>query len=199
MAFLRAGNPSEWAVLQGPGVWLRPPQIGDYGPWAELRALSRAHLTPWEPAWPRDDLTKSAYRRRLKYYQREVRDDLGYAFLLFQSESDQLMGGVTFSNVRRGVTQSAMLGYWMGLPFAGRGYMSTAVRTVLPYAFETLRLHRIEAAVQPANKASIGVLRRVGFFEEGLARRYLKINGVWQDHLMFAMLAEDWMTREVQV
>lgn len=199
MAFLRAGNPSEWTVLQGRGVWLRPPQISDYVQWAELRALSRAHLTPWEPAWPRDDLTKSAYRRRLKHYHREAREDLGYAFLLFQSETDKLIGGVTLSNVRRGVTQSAMLGYWVGLPFAGQGRMSAAVRALLSHAFETLRLHRIEAAVQPSNAASVGVLRRVGFTEEGRLRRYLKINGVWQDHLMFAMLAEDWMTREVRV
>lgn len=199
MAFLRAGNPSEWTVLQGRGVWLRPPQLSDYAAWAELRTFSRAHLTPWEPAWPRDDLTKGAYRRRLKHYQREAREDLGYAFLLFQSETDQLMGGVTLSNVRRGVTQSAMLGYWIGLPYAGRGYMSAAVRATLPHAFETLRLHRIEAAVQPSNGASLGVLRRIGFVEEGLARRYLKINGAWQDHLTFAMLAEDWMTREVRV
>lgn len=199
MAFLRAGNPSEWTVLQGRGVWLRPPQLSDYLQWAELRALSRAHLTPWEPAWPRDDLTKSAYRRRLKHYHREAREDLGYAFLLFQSETDKLIGGVTLSNVRRGVTQSAMLGYWVGLPFARRGLMSAAVRALLPHAFETLRLHRIEAAVQPTNAASVGVLRRIGFTEEGRLRRYLKINGVWQDHLMFAMLAEDWMTREVRV
>lgn len=197
MAFLRAGHPSEWAVIQGRGVWLRPPQVSDYGPWAELRAHSRSHLVPWEPSWPRDDLTKSSYRRRLRHYQREARDDLGYAFLVFEGESDRLMGGVTLSNVRRGVTQSAMLGYWLGLPFAGRGHMTAAVRAVLPHAFETLRLHRIEAAVQPSNTASVGVLRRTGFVEEGLARRYLKINGQWQDHLVFAILAEDWITREV--
>lgn len=199
MAFLRAGNPTEWAVIQGRGVWLRPPVIGDYGAWAELRTLSRAHLVPWEPAWPRDDLTKSAYRRRIKHYQREARDDLGYAFLLFSSEGDRMIGGVTLSNVRRGVTQSAMLGYWLGLPHVGRGFMTAAVRAILPHAFETLRLHRVEAAVQPGNAASAGVLRRTGFTEEGLARRYLKINGQWQDHLLFAILAEDWMTREVRV
>lgn len=196
MAFLRAGNSSEWAVIQGRGVWLRPPQLSDYGPWAELRALSRAHLVPWEPAWPRDDLTKSAYRRRLKHYQREARDDLGYAYLVFEAESDTLIGGLTLSNVRRGVTQSAMLGYWLGLPFVGRGRMTAAVRAVLPQAFETLRLHRVEAAVQPGNARSVGVLNRAGFTEEGLARRYLKINGAWQDHLLFAILAEDWMTQE---
>ncbi|HEX2841957.1 GNAT family protein [Hyphomicrobium sp.] len=195
MAFLRAGNSSEWAVVQGRGVWLRPPQMSDYGPWAELRAMSRAHLVPWEPAWPRDDLTKSAYRRRVKHYQREARDDLGYAFLIFEPETDRLMGGLTLSNVRRGVTQSAMLGYWLGTPFVGSGHMTAAVRAVLPHAFEPLRLHRIEAAAQPSNTRSVSVLRRAGFSEEGLARRYLKINGSWQDHLLFAMLAEDWMIR----
>ena len=198
MAFLRAGNPSEWAVIQGRGVWLRPPLLGDYVAWAELRTQSRAHLVPWEPAWPRDDLTKSAYRRRIKHYQREARDDLGYAFLAFEGDSDRLIGGLTLSNIRRGVTQSAMLGYWLGLPFVGRGHMTAAVRAVMPHAFEALRLHRVEAAVQPANERSAAVLRRAGFTEEGLARRYLKINGQWQDHLLFAILAEDWMTREVQ-
>jgi len=198
MAFLRAGNSSEWAVIQGRGVWLRPPLSGDYAHWAELRAQSRAHLVPWEPAWPRDDLTKSAYRRRIKHYQREARDDLGYAFLAFESEGDRLIGGVTLSNVRRGVTQSAMLGYWLGLPYVGRGLMGATVRAILQHAFEPLRLHRVEAAAQPTNARSVALLRRAGFAEEGLARRYLKINGAWQDHLLFAMLAEDWMTREVK-
>jgi [ribosomal protein S5]-alanine N-acetyltransferase len=198
MAFLRAGNSSEWAVIQGRSVWLRPPLMSDYGAWAELRAHSRAHLVPWEPAWPRDDLTKSAYRRRIRHYQREARDDLGYAFLMFDSGNERLIGGLTLSNVRRGVTQSAMLGYWLGLPYVGSGSMTSAVKALLPHAFEQLRLHRIEAAVQPANQRSVGVLKRAGFIEEGLARRYLKINGVWQDHLVFAILAEDWMTREVQ-
>lgn len=196
MAFLRAGNALEWAVLQGRGVWLRPPQISDYGPWAEVRAQSRAHLVPWEPAWPRDDLTKAAFRRRIKHYQREARDDLGYAFLVFAADSDTLVGGVTLSNVRRGVTQAAMLGYWLGLPFVGRGYMTAAVKATVAHAFEPLRLHRIEAAVQPGNARSIAVLKRVGFAEEGLARRYLKINGAWQDHLLFGLLAEDWMMGE---
>lgn len=198
MAFLRAGNPSEWTTIQGRGVWLRPPQLSDYAPWAELRALSRTHLVPWEPAWPRDDLTKIAFRRRIKHYQREAREDLGYAFLVFETTGDRLIGGVTISNVRRGVTQSAMLGYWLGLPFVGRGYMGAAVNAMLQHAFETLRLHRVEAAVQPGNDASIKVLQRAGFAEEGLARRYLKINGTWQDHLLLAILAEDWMTREVR-
>lgn len=196
MAFLRASIGNENAVIQGRGVWLRQPLMGDYAAWAELRTLSRAHLVPWEPAWPRDDLSKSGYRRRLRHYQREARDDLGYAFLLFDAATDALMGGVTLSNVRRGVTQSATLGYWLGLPFVRRGHMTEAVRAVTAHAFDTLRLHRMEAAVQPVNEPSIGVLERVGYLREGLARRYLKINGAWQDHYLYAAVAEDWRNAE---
>lgn len=196
MAFLRAGIAAETAVIQGRGVWLRLPQMNDYAAWAELRALSRAHLVPWEPLWPRDDLSRSGYRRRLRHYQREAREDQGYAYLLFDAATDQLMGGVTLSNVRRGVTQAATLGYWLGLPYVGRGHMTEAVRALMSHSFETLRLHRVEAAVQPANVPSRRVLERVGFVKEGLARRYIKINGVWQDHYLFALLAEDWLTGE---
>lgn len=192
MAFLRAGIvPDGSAVIHGRRVWLRPPQMNDYGSWAELRALSRAHLTPWEPAWPRDDLTKSAYRRRLRHYQRESREDLSYSFLIFEAAHDNLVGGLTLSNVRRGVTQTAAIGYWLGLPFVRRGFMTDAVSAALPHAFDVLRLHRIEAAAQPDNVASVGVLERCGFVREGLARRYLKINGTWQDHLLLAILADE--------
>jgi ribosomal-protein-alanine N-acetyltransferase len=192
MAFLRTGIvPDGAAVIHGRRVWLRPPQMGDYGPWAELRALSRAHLTPWEPAWPRDDLSKSAYRRRLRHYQREARDDLSYSFLIFESDEDRLIGGLTLSNIRRGVTQAGAIGYWLGLPYVRRGHMTDAVLAVIPHAFDVLRLHRIEAAAQPDNIASVRVLERCGFAREGLARRYLKINGAWQDHLLLALLADD--------
>jgi ribosomal-protein-alanine N-acetyltransferase len=169
--------------------------MADYAAWAELRAMSRTHLTPWEPAWPRDDLSRSAYRRRLRHYSREAREDLGYAFLILESGRDSLAGGLTLSNVRRGVTQAATLGYWIGVPHIGRGYMTEAGRAAMHHAFDALRLHRIEAAVQPNNTASIRVLERLGFVREGLARRYLKINGVWQDHALYALLAEDWLTR----
>ncbi|HKZ95753.1 MAG TPA: GNAT family protein [Hyphomicrobiaceae bacterium] len=190
MAFLRAGIVADGAaVIEGHGVWLRPPQLGDYAAWAELRAMSRAHLVPWEPAWPRDDLTKSAFRRRLRHYHREARDDLGYAFSIFGVADDRLVGGLTLSNVRRGVSQAATLGYWLGLPYVRRGLMTEAVRALVPYAFDVLRLHRIEAAVQPNNCASIRVLERLGFTREGYACSYLKINGAWQDHVLFALLA----------
>ncbi len=191
MAFLRATTGTESYVARGAKVGLRPLQMGDFSPWAQLRALSRDHLTPWEPVWPRDELLKSAYRRRLRYYQREQREDLGYAFGVFTLEDDTLVGGVSLSNVRRGVTQAGQLGYWLGLPHIRMGYMADAVAIMMPYAFHGLRLHRIEAATLAHNEASIRVLERNGFEREGFARSYLKINGEWRDHILFALIAEE--------
>jgi ribosomal-protein-alanine N-acetyltransferase len=192
MAFLRSTiGPDAVHIVHGHGVWLRAPTMGDYGPWAELRTLSRDHLTPWEPAWPRDELSRAAFRRRIRHYQREAREDLGYAFLLFAEGTGTLLGGLTLSNVRRGVTQSATLGYWLGRSHLKRGYMTEAVAAIIPFAFDDLHLHRIEAAAMPSNVSSIRVLERNGFRREGLARRYLKINGVWQDHVLHALVADD--------
>lgn len=192
MAFLRSGLVPEGSQpLEGLGVWLRPPSMADYGAWAELRALSREHLKPWEPLWPRDELTRGSFRRRIRHYQREMREDLGYSYFVFRHADDVLMGGISLSNLRRGVTQAASLGYWLGLPHVRRGHMTDAVLTLRRHAFQVLKLHRIEAASQPNNLASISVLDRCGFAREGLARDYLKINGEWQDHLLFAVIDKD--------
>lgn len=190
MAFLRSYTGGDVSHrLEGRGLLLRPPQSSDYAPWAELRAASREHLVPWEPQWASDELSRSAFRRRLKHYQREAAEDHGYAFLIFGDDSGALLGGVTLTSVRRGVTQSASLGYWIGRHFAGRGLMTEAVRTLLPFAFDVLRLHRVEAATQPANLASMRVLERNQFVREGFARSYLKINGTWADHVLFGRLS----------
>lgn len=191
MAFLRSGLVPEGSQpLEGRGVWLRAPAMNDYVAWAELRALSRDHLRPWEPLWPRDELSRSSFRRRVRHYQREAREDLGYSYFIF-SNDDVLVGGISLSNLRRGVTQAACLGYWLGLPHVKRGRMTAAVQAVKHHAFQTLKLHRVEAASQPNNAASIAVLDRCGFQREGLARQYLKINGEWQDHVLFAALGSD--------
>ena len=94
--------------------------------------------------------------------------------------------------MRRGVAQSASVGYWMGQAFAGKGLMTEALRAMLPFIFDEVRLNRLEAACLPSNEPSKSVLRKVGFHEEGLARQYLKINGTWHDHVLFALLGEDW-------
>ncbi len=177
--------------VDGDGVYLREPQMSDYPAWAALRAGSREFLEPWEPRWPRDELERETFRRRIRYYYRDARQDLGYAFFLFRTSDNALMGGATLSNIRRGVSQSCSLGYWIGEPYARQGQMTRGVRAITWFVFDVLRLHRLEAACLPANKASAALLTKTGFQYEGLARRYLKINGTWQDHWLFALLAED--------
>ena len=183
------------ARLPSARVYLRPPEPADWPAWAELRAGSRDFLTPWEPAWAADELTRASYRRRLRRLMRDARDDLAYAFFLFRRDGDDLIGGLTLGNVRRGVTQSCSVGYWIGRPHARQGYMSEGLAAALPFVFEQLRLHRLEAACLPSNVPSQGVLKRCGFAQEGYAREYLRINGHWADHLLFALLAADWRSR----
>lgn len=192
MAFLKSLSAMETGLfVRGDGITLRPPQALDYEAWAELRNQSREFLMPWEPAWSWDELSRASFRRRIRYYLKDMRDDTGYAFFIFCEEEGSLVGGLTLNNVRRGVTQSCSLGYWTGAPYARQGYMTKGVRAIVPFVFETLRLHRLEAACLPSNLASTRLLEKAGFQREGLARRYLRINGVWQDHLLYAILEHD--------
>jgi ribosomal-protein-alanine N-acetyltransferase len=192
MAFLRSSAPIEPFVARGAAVGLRPLAMADYAAWTRLRQASRDHLTPWEPQWSADEFERSAFRRRVKHYQHEQREDLGYALAIFTLADETLVGGISLSNVRRGVTQSAQLGYWLGAAHIRQGWMTDAVSAVLPFAFFGLRLHRVEAATLPENTASIRVLERNGFAREGFARRYLKINGAWRDHVLFALIGDDY-------
>jgi ribosomal-protein-alanine N-acetyltransferase len=191
MAFFRTINFSEpLPSIAGDGVLLRTPQMTDFVEWAALREASRDFLTPWEPTWPVDDLSRSAFRRRIRRYTEDLRTDQGYAFLIYSRSDDKLVGGLTLANIRRGVAQAGSLGYWMGLPHIRQGYMTAAVRAVIPFAFATLRLHRLEAACIPTNAGSTRLLEKSGFVREGYAREYLCINGIWQDHLLYARLKD---------
>ena len=196
MAFFRTINfPEPLPSIDGDGVVLRPPQMTDFAEWAALRETSRDFLTPWEPTWPADDLTRGAFRRRIKRYAEDLRTDQGYAFLIVRSSDDALVGGLTLANIRRGVAQAGSLGYWMGEPYARHGYMTAAVRAVIPFAFGTLRLHRLEAACIPTNAGSIAAAGETpASVREGYAREYLCINGIWQDHLLYARLKDGQVT-----
>jgi ribosomal-protein-alanine N-acetyltransferase len=119
-----------------------------------------------------------------------LRTDQGYAFLIIRSSDNTLVGGLTLANIRRGVAQAGSIGYWMGRPFVRRGYMTAAVRAIIPFAFASLRLHRLEAACIPSNAGSIRLLEKTGFVREGYAREYLCINGIWQDHLLYGRLKD---------
>lgn len=178
-------------VVRGEGVVLRPPRAADHAAWSALRDGSRDYLQPWEPAWPEDDLTKAAFRRRLSIYAREMELGNAWPFFVFIDEGRTLVGAVTLSNVRRGVAETGTLGYWIGSPFAGRGHTTAAVRGVVGFAFDRVKLHRLEAACLPTNLASRRVLEKSGFRNEGRARAYLKINGEWADHLLFGLVEDE--------
>jgi [ribosomal protein S5]-alanine N-acetyltransferase len=175
-------------LLRGDGIYLRPAVSGDFAAWVRLRSESREFLTPWEPLWPEDDLTRAAFRRRLRRQSDEMARDEAFSFLIFDAGADTLLGGLTLGGIRRGVAQSGTLGYWMGAPHAGKGRMTRAVASAVRFGFATLRLHRIEAACLPENTASQTLLERNGFQREGLARGYLRINGAWRDHLLYALV-----------
>src|SRR5271168_3645566 len=156
--------------LRGDGLYLRPAASGDFAAWVRLRTDSREFLSPWEPTWPEDDLTRGAFRRRLRRQDEDMARDEAYSFLIFDHVSDELLGGVTLGGVRRGVSQNGTLGYWMGAPHAGKGRMTRAVAATVDFAFSKLRLHRVEAACIPENVPSIALLQRNGFRREGYAR-----------------------------
>jgi len=188
MALLDWINEATGPIVKGDGVLLRPPRTGDHEAWAMLRQQSFAYLQPWEPLWPEDDLTRAAFRRRLAIYGREMEAGNAWPFFIFTEADQALVGAITLSNVRRGVAETGTVGYWIGQNFAGRGHGTAAVQAMLTYAFDDLRLHRVEAACVPANAASRRVLEKSGFVLEGQARAYLKINGAWADHLLFGVV-----------
>lgn len=191
MALFRLSSSVPVLVPRGRGLFLRAPEMSDFLQWRQLRECSRAYLTPWEPIWPADDLTRVGFRRRLRRYAEDIAEDRSYPFIVFRESDGVMLGGITLANVRRGIAQAGTIGYWIGQPHAGQGYMTAALRVLLPALFGELNLHRIEAACIPSNAPSVRVLDKCGFTREGLARRYLRINGIWQDHLLFGMLYDD--------
>lgn len=188
MALLDWINEATGPVVKGRGVTLRPPRASDYEAWATLRQASHAWLQPWEPLWPEDDLTRPAFKRRLGIYGREMEAGNAWPFFIFADWDQALLGAITLSNVRRGVAETGTLGYWIGRKFAGQGHATAAARAMVAWAFDDLKLHRVEAACVPDNTPSRRVLEKSGFHLEGQARAYLKINGVWADHLLFGVV-----------
>ncbi|WP_269932148.1 GNAT family N-acetyltransferase [Aminobacter sp. HY435] len=178
-------------ALKGERVSLRLPNWRDYHEWVVLRGESRSFLEPWEPRWAPDELERSAWRIRLARYQDEFIQGSALAFFIYENAGGKLVGGITLGNIRYGVAQTGHIGYWIGERYAGQGFMVDALRLVVRHAFDTLRLHRIEAACIPDNARSVRVLEKAGFRREGLLRSYLRINGEWHDHYLYALIADD--------
>lgn len=177
--------------LAGERVMLRAPRPADFGQWSELRRISRDFLQPWEPTWPADDLTRRAFGHRLRRWRSEAREGTSLAYFLTHRDDGRLLGGLTLCNIRRGVVQTGFLGYWIGKPYAGLGYMAEATKLFCNHAFSRLGLHRVEAATLTGNERSQHLLEKAGFRREGHARGYLLIDDQWRDHYLYAMLADD--------
>jgi ribosomal-protein-alanine N-acetyltransferase len=170
---------------------LRMPQHSDFAAWTALREESRDFLTPWEPLWSADHLSRKAFTNRVYWAQRASRNNSAIPFFMERLVDGALLGAITIDNIRRGPAQMATIGYWIGAPYARQGYMTEAIGAVVRYAFTTLDMSRIEAACLPDNAASRGVLERAGFKYEGVAQSYLQINGRWRTHVLYANLRHD--------
>jgi ribosomal-protein-alanine N-acetyltransferase len=170
---------------------LRPPQHADFRAWCNLRAASRDHLTPWEPSWAADHLTRKAFTNRVYWAQRSVSAGTAVPLFLIRRSDEVLMGAITLDNIRRGPAQAGTLGYWTGQAYARQGYMREAIGAVVHHAFTRLDLSRIEAACLPENVASRGLLENCGFKYEGVAQSYLQIDGRWRTHVLYAALRGD--------
>lgn len=180
--------------IEGQKTFLRNPVMADFPEWSRLRTASRTFLEPWEPKWAEDDLTRSAFRYRIRRYDMDRQAGTTLPLFVCLKQNGRIVGGVTLGSIRRGVAESCTLGYWMGEQHAGQGLMADALRGLLPHVFDRMRLHRIEAACIPDNARSQRLLEKVGFRREGYLNGYLKINGAWRDHLLYALIAEDWQS-----
>ena len=177
--------------LTGERVFLRPPKRRDALKWQKLRMSSKSFLVPWEPSWDASSCTRRAYLRYFKNSNYLANMDRAYSFLIFKIDDKILLGGINIGNVRRGVSQSASLGYWIGEKHSRNGYMKEALKLLIPSLFVDLRLNRIEAATLEENIASKNLLKKIGFKKEGVLRKYLKINGTWRDHILYGLLEND--------
>lgn len=183
--------------LFGRRVTLRPLMQSDFNMWRRVRRRNGAWLTPWEPSRPpgSPDVVedREAFAVRCSARQRERQLGTGYGFGVFVDGS--LIGEINLSSVQRGPFQSGYVGYWIDKEHAGKEYAPEAVVTLARFVFEELRLHRLQISIVPSNRASRRVVEKLKLRDEGIALRYLEINGVWEDHVRYAMTAEEWAER----
>ena len=179
-------------------VVLRPLVSDDFPQWREVRRANRDWLTKWEPkriaASPDVVEDRSAFSMRCHSRERERQLGSGFGFGVFVAGN--FAGEVNLNSVQRGPFQNAYVGYWIDERHAGHGYTPEAVVAVIRYAFEELDLHRIQISIVPRNTASRRVVEKIGVRAEGVAERYLEINGVWEDHIRFAITSEEWTARQ---
>ena len=170
---------------------LRPPVHGDFRHWSALRDQSSEFLTPWEPRWARDHLSRKSFVNRVYWASRSIAQGTALPLFMERREDGRLLGAITLDNIRRGPAQAATIGYWVGEPHAREGFMREALTAMVHHAFEVLDLSRLESACLPENKASRGLLEKCGYKYEGVAQSYLQIDGRWRNHVLYANLRGD--------
>ena len=194
---MRSRTPPELELV-GARVLLRPLRADDWELWRDVRVRSRVWLEAWEPQPERgaaDPVTdREAFRARCGAWDRQRHFDAAYGFGLFLLDG-RFAGEVSLGSVARGPFQSAFVGYWIDEALAGRGYVPEGVVLLLRYAFEVLHLHRLEAAIVPRNAASRRVVEKLGLRDEGTSIRFLQIQGVYEDHIRYAITGDEWAAR----
>lgn len=184
-------------TLFGSRVVLRPLVLSDFAAWRRVRQENADWLLPWEPqrlpGQPDATADRDAFALRCSARERERQLGTGHGFGVFVEGA--FAGEINLNAIQRGPFQNAYVGYWIAQEHAGAGYVPEALVLTLRLAFEELHLHRIQVAIIPRNQASHRVVAKLGLRNEGLAERYLEINGRWEDHVRYAMTFEEWQER----
>ncbi len=177
-------------TLKTKKVELRAPNYIDFDQWYSLREGSKAFLELWEPKRDKEFFKRSAFNNRVKWARKSSKAGQAYQFFIFD-KFQTLLGSITIENVRKGPSNSATLGYWLGREHTGKGFMREAVLVIVDFSFNKLNISRLEAATLPENGASRGLLEKVGFKYEGVGQSYLQINGRWRNHILYGLLRND--------
>ncbi|WP_026677039.1 GNAT family N-acetyltransferase [Fictibacillus gelatini] len=177
--------------LEGERIYLRYYTPEDAKELVDLNIRNKEFFQQFSMQYEDSFYTSEFQENKIKEQLKEMEEDKRYTFGIFLKENDRLIGDITLAQVVRKHVQSSILGYALDQQYNGKGLMTEAVRLVVKFAFEKLKLHRITAGVSPRNPGSARVLEKAGFQREGLARKNVKINGKWEDHIMFAILEDD--------
>ena len=178
-------------LIQTDRLDLRLPQLSDHKNWSQLRFESKEFLTPWEPTWSHDHLLRRPFISRVNWAKRSIQNGTAIPLFIINRNEGALIGAITLDNIRRGPNQTATMGYWIGLPYVRKGFMSEAISALVHYAFGTLDISRIESACLPENTPSRKVLEKCGFKYEGVAQAYIQIDGRWRTHVLYSSLRYD--------
>ncbi len=177
-------------TLKTKKVELRAPHYSDFDQWRAIREKSKTFLERWEPKRGSEFFKRNAFNNRVRWARKSSKAGQAYQFFIFD-KFQTLLGSITIENIRKGPSNAATLGYWLGKEHTGKGFMREAIWVIIDFAFYKLNISRLEAATLPENGASRGLLEKVGFKYEGVGQSYLQINGRWRNHVLYGLLRND--------